>query len=988
MKRTISLAIAAMGVGLAGTVHALPQGPTIAGATSGVGATFDNSVANVLTVNQSATRVVIDWRSFNIAAGETVNFNQAAPNWIAFNRVEINPVNGISPLSTLSGTLNAQGGVWLFSTGGVIIGSTAHIDVGSFAAITAPLGNNNDIGQLLNADASGLTTVSEDPPIGPGVEQITVQKGAQINASSGFVVLQAETMVQDGAITAADGVGYAVAETGQTQFLTSPSGQQLQSAGVTLLVGQDRPSFTHLGSTNALWVGIDTPGGTMQAGYHTLINLGGTIEASGLKPDGSDKGVVLLVGGTLGPNYPGYTDSSIGVDASNAQITATDGLYITTDSLILGKASIGGPVDLETYGDLVLTQPLISGLNQSANLSGDMRLASNGTVGVVTVNAALNVAGDLTVAAPGAITFNAPATVNGSALFVNGPTGSVNIDAALTVGGDLNVFDQPGTGGGPVNFNAPVGVGGSSFINATDVKLDNMNLGGTLDVEPSGNIEVAGNVTASGGIVLFTGTGSVTTDPGVSLDAGGQIFMEADGDITLGGPVIGLAFGAFAVGGTVTVAPTASITTTGVSTAPAWPLANVNEVAGPGTTADGPFNALTLAGARIDIEGPVTSGPAGDRNDIYVQDLAGLTQTPAVAGPAVVGGAGGATGFQLSESAIQLLTGRNLIVLGGPGSPASSNVDVDLENLTLDSSKLSGLWLGTASTADILVTGALTVTGGRPEDVRLGVARGSSSGSGLDAFIPGDIEITGSLGSAIAPLGSVGMIARDDILMGSASFIAAAQANANFDAVTASSAYPGLAPGHVFVTAASLQLAAQGRIIQQNTAASPLSDDAGIKVGAPVQAQPIVFSPASLAGVTFVGGGGWTPTYGQGPKAVDLFGALGGSAAGVGPNAARLPNLLDPTIHLLRTYRINGCTFTATCVDNPEDVAAVSVNAPIENLQSYPLVTVTVDATTGVLISPATVLGDDQDKDRLGSANPVTETGDRERWISRRAAPR
>ena len=988
MNRSLLLTAAtALIAGSAGAVQALPQGPTIAGSTGGVGATFDNSVPNALTVNQSATRVVIDWNSFNIASGETVNFNQAAPNWIAFNIVNTNPRTGISPLSTLAGNLNAQGGVWLFSTGGVLVGSTGRIDVGSFAAITAPLGNGGDIGQLLNPDPNtGLTTVAEDPPIGAGVEQITVQKGAQINASSGYVVLQAETMTQDGDISAADGVGYAVAETGQTQFLTSPAGQQLQSAGITLLVGQDRPSFTHLGDTNALWVGIDTPGGTMQAGYHTLINLGGTIEASGVKPDGSDKGVVLLVGGTLGPNYPGYTGSSIGVDESGGDITAAHGLYITTDSIIMGKAEIGGPIDLETYGDLVTTQPLASGLNAGPNLSGDTRLASNGTVGVVTVNAPLSVGGGLTIAAPGAITLNAPVGVNGTATFVNSPTGSLNVNAALTTGGDLDVFNEPATGGGPVNFNVPVSVGGSSFINATTVKLDQMTLGGTLDVEPSSDIEIAGDIAAQGGIVLFTGTGSVTTDPGVSLTAGGQIYIQNVGNVTLGGPVMGLAFDAFAVGGTLTVAPTASVTTTGVASAPVWPIANANNIAGPGTTADGPFNVLTLAGERIDIEGPITAGPAGNRNDIYIQDIAGLTESQALAGPVVLGGASGASNFQLTNSTLQLFTGRNLIVLGGSAASASSFVDVDVEDVSFDSTKLSGLWLGTASTANILVSGALTVTGGQPFDVQLGLARGASAGSGLNAFIPGDIEITGSLGSASAPLGSVDMIARGDILMGSTGFIAAAEANPSFDAVTQSSAFPGLPPDHVFVDAGSLQLAALGRIIQQNTGPNPVTD-AGLVVGAPAQGQPLVVAPAALAGVTFVGGGGWTATFNQGPTAVDLFGVLGGSPEGVGTSAAQLPNLLDPSIHLLQSYRINACAFTTVCLDDPESIADVSVNGPIDSLQNLAaLPTPALDPSLGAMLASDTAFGDNQDNDRLGSANPVTETGDRERWISHAGA--
>ena len=136
----------------------LPQNPAIAGAVGGPGATF-NYGGSTLTVNQSASRVVIDWQSFSIGAGGAVNFVQSSPAAIAFNRVTVNPATGLSPLSTLAGTLTAQGGVWLFSTGGILFGAGSVVNVGSFAGITAPLGAVGGTTQLLFASAGGQTTV-------------------------------------------------------------------------------------------------------------------------------------------------------------------------------------------------------------------------------------------------------------------------------------------------------------------------------------------------------------------------------------------------------------------------------------------------------------------------------------------------------------------------------------------------------------------------------------------------------------------------------------------------------------------------------------------------------------------------------------------------------------------------------------------------------------------------------------------------------------
>jgi large exoprotein involved in heme utilization and adhesion len=83
----IGWAVAAALIGGGASATVLPQGPAVVGSTSGPGATFSYSGPSTLTINQSASRVVIDWNSFSIGAGGTVNFVQTSPGWIAFNRV-------------------------------------------------------------------------------------------------------------------------------------------------------------------------------------------------------------------------------------------------------------------------------------------------------------------------------------------------------------------------------------------------------------------------------------------------------------------------------------------------------------------------------------------------------------------------------------------------------------------------------------------------------------------------------------------------------------------------------------------------------------------------------------------------------------------------------------------------------------------------------------------------------------------------------------
>jgi filamentous hemagglutinin family protein len=974
---------------------ALPQGPTIAGSTAPPGASFDTSVANTLNVNQSASRVVIDWRSFDIGAGGTVNFNQASPAWIAFNRVLVDPSTGLSPLSMIDGALNAQGGVWLFSTGGILFGPNAVVNVGTFAGVTGPL-SNNDISQLLNPNANGVTSVSVDPPIGPGAEDVTVQSGAQISALSGFVWLQAETMVQNGAIAALDGVGYAVAETGAIQFTTTPFGQQIVSEGVMVVPGQDRPSFSHAGSTSAAWVGIDTPGGALQAGYHTLINLGGEITATGIKPGTGDQGVVLLVGGNLGPAYPNYSGSSIGVDASSATINATNGMFVWTDSAKLGRVTLGAPLDVETYGDLALTAPVsvaaggaqlnsVTGMVAiDANLTADQSIGATGQT--ITVGPGVTVRSDALGAANGGIVLAAAGDVSAdpTSLLIAGtdpaaPTDSVTVTAGdAPTGGNITVGSVSGV---DVFIHAKSqGVAGQGALTLAGNIVGSDSVTAFIDDvttqnNPTGDLRVLGNVSSAGFVDIENlGTGALILGPGATVrSTGDQVFLTDGGNTSVdaGASIIGVSIFDHTTGA-LTIASGASLSTTGTSPAPTTPVI-------PAGSEFQRASGLNLAAGTLDIQGAVTAGSAGAPDDIYIEALN-------TTGPAVIGGAGGGSGFNLTNASFAHLSGRDVVIMGGPGEGQGAGVDLTVDDLTLDSSKISALWLGTDSGHSITVAGAVTPAGAGPVDVQIGFAReGASPDAGLDGFIPGEIDVTGALGAPNAALTDARLIARNDILIGAPGFVASAQANPNFDALRSSTAFP-VARDKVFVATGVLQLSAQGRILQQNTAPSLLTF-AGLAVGAPTAAAPLIAAPTALQGQA-IGGDAWTADFAAGPSEIQLFGALASAGGRVvnDQTAALAPDLLDPAIANRTTYEINSCVFGQTCAS---PIAAITFEPPPNPAQAAQEAQAAADAGTAVagaaqntVFSVITPTSTQQDEDRLGVANPLTETGNGDLWTA------
>ena len=84
-----SAALGVISLLMAGTVsatppvNALPSGESVASGS----AIFDRSVANQLSVNQSTSKLITNWNSFDIGSAATVNFVQPDAASMALNRV-------------------------------------------------------------------------------------------------------------------------------------------------------------------------------------------------------------------------------------------------------------------------------------------------------------------------------------------------------------------------------------------------------------------------------------------------------------------------------------------------------------------------------------------------------------------------------------------------------------------------------------------------------------------------------------------------------------------------------------------------------------------------------------------------------------------------------------------------------------------------------------------------------------------------------------
>jgi trimeric autotransporter adhesin len=113
-------------------VFALPQdGQVVSGSASITTSGSD------MVVHQTTDKLITNWQSFNIGAGELVDFRQPNASSIALNNVV-----GLSP-SLILGSLKSNGQVFISNGSGVIFGQSAQVNVGGLLATTLSITNQD-----------------------------------------------------------------------------------------------------------------------------------------------------------------------------------------------------------------------------------------------------------------------------------------------------------------------------------------------------------------------------------------------------------------------------------------------------------------------------------------------------------------------------------------------------------------------------------------------------------------------------------------------------------------------------------------------------------------------------------------------------------------------------------------------------------------------------------------------------------------------------
>jgi len=456
-------------------------------------ATIENGAPGTLNIFQQSNRAIIDWRSFSIASGETVNFLQPSANSVTLNRVL-----GNDP-SAIFGRLNATGTVMLVNPNGIVFGPTSRIDVGGLVATTANIRN-----QDFMAGRYEFGQASANP-------NATIENQGRISIrDSGLAALVAPRVRNSGVIEARLG---RVALGAANSFTLDFHGDGLLSFGAGSALSE------------------------APAGGGALVSNSGEIHADG--------GTVLLTARAL----KGVIDQAINTDGivSATTVSGSEGRIVLSGG-DAGTVAIGGKLDASAHaggqgGAVIATGEHVTlAGGTSIDVSGkqgggEIALGSTGLTDAA--NPYANKSQTVTVA-QGA-TLNADATEQGNGgkvtMWSKDQTvfaGSISARGGVQGGdgGFAEVSSQKNIGlTGSVDLRAPQGQTGTLLLDPTDLRITDTASGGSQDGNAGDGTVAAGDGNQGSGAALNTVSRGLLEgmagNANIVLQATGQITVDA-----------------------------------------------------------------------------------------------------------------------------------------------------------------------------------------------------------------------------------------------------------------------------------------------------------------------------------------------------------------------------------------------------------------------------------------------------------------------------
>jgi filamentous hemagglutinin len=350
------------------------------------GATFAGTTA---TITQGTNKAILNWASFNIANGYTVNFVQPSATAEILNNIwSANP-------SVIAGQMSANGQVYLYNQNGIVFDKGAQINVGGLTASTlafAPISASTDPDALFeNGILSGNTAggapspVFVAPPSGATPGTIQVNEGASLTAADGGrIVLLGSGVTNQGSISTSDGQVILGAAT-KNVYLAASTSAAMRGLLIEVDGGGVTGTVVNQGQISAARGNITLAG--------LVVNQQGMLSAT--TSVGENGSIYLVAGDTSGTGYDYITDPR---DPGSQQPTAFGGLSPNNGgTLLLSPGSVTevlpDPTDTSTLTASQLQQGTF--ITSAVDLAGrSVALEGNASIyapgGIVNVYASAN----------------------------------------------------------------------------------------------------------------------------------------------------------------------------------------------------------------------------------------------------------------------------------------------------------------------------------------------------------------------------------------------------------------------------------------------------------------------------------------------------------------------------------------------------------------------------------------------------------------------
>ena len=456
------------------------------------------TTSNTLVINQTQSKAIIDWSSFNIGADASVIFNQQGnTSWAALNRIYSQ-----SP-SLIFGTLKADGKIYLINQNGILFGPGSQTQINVYSLIASALNiKNSDFikGSLNFYVETGTTTNDVDLSGNPySYSGITYTTGAAV---SNFGKIQAAT---GGSVFL---IGPNVENYGS---IDAPVGQIGLAAGtlVDMIVPSVDSAVTGYQRT-ALIVDVIS-------GFGEAVNReGGQLTA--------DEGMVGMYGGVV--NQDGLIRSVTAVSQQGRiELIATD--QITTGSNSVTESPISTSSDESTTS----TSSFGGVVNMNGNFQNPDSTSPTPT-GVIDLKGTIMVpSGTVTLTALDRVFLEAGSTISVAGAWSNESASALTIDVQLNSVELANDYEQKGgiLQGATITVNiltgSSIGNINDDILNREETALEQAIKGGTIKITCTGGssdiiVQEGATLDFSGGGINYSG-GTIST---TELESGGKIY--------------------------------------------------------------------------------------------------------------------------------------------------------------------------------------------------------------------------------------------------------------------------------------------------------------------------------------------------------------------------------------------------------------------------------------------------------------------------------